>query len=131
MTDIFTDLFSFDMVAFCLAIFALVWIFRKGVELTFPKIINIIYWRELIIPSAPLILGGVGAALLSKYPYPETFGASAGSRAVFGICAGFISGWVYQIIKKIFLDKLGVSDPDKNKDTVADSKSDKDTPPTT
>lgn len=119
MTDVFTDLFSFDLVAFCLAIVAIVWVIRKAVETNIPKIVDKTFWKGFLVPSMPVMIGGGGAVVLNKYPFPDTFGIYWGSRLVFGLFAGFISGWVYLIIKKTFLDKIGTT-VNKDSSTIDD-----------
>ena len=67
MADIFSDPFSMDMGAFCLAICAIIAFFRQTIEVLFPKIVNKPFWTDLIVPASPIILGGVGAVLLAHY----------------------------------------------------------------
>ena len=52
-------------------------------------------WREWILPSGPVVLGGLIAYLFPMYPYPEVFAASITARVFFGMVAGGASGYAY------------------------------------
>ena len=108
--DFLTDFLSLSTVVFCLAIFALVWIQRRGVEVIYPKIKDQTsklgkIWEGFIIHVLPLLTGGLLGGFISTYPYPDIF-ISASSRAFFGIVCGLVSGFAYRLLKQLIASKL-------------------------
>ena len=121
MPDILSQLFTLSTLVFCVTIFVLVWVQRRIIELTFPEILNAKYWRELIIPIWPIATGSVVAAFMSSYPYPDIFKNTWSTRAAFGIFCGLFSGFIYRLIKKNLLEKLGQpSEPNQTFDNNTD-----------
>lgn len=57
------------------------------------------FWNEWVLPSAPVIFGGLLAFLITDYPYPAEFASTASARVFFGLVAGFFSGGVYRFAK--------------------------------
>jgi hypothetical protein len=98
---------SLTTVVFCLVIFGVVWVFRTGLELLFPKLVaegtklNKV-WREFILPLVPIVFGGLAGGLFSSYPYPELF-TSTVSHVFFGMFGGLVSGLVYRLTKQNLL----------------------------
>ena len=109
MPDILSQLLTLATLVFSTAIFVLVWIQRRVVELAFPKLLTKKYWSELIVPVWPVGTGGLIAALISSYPYPDVFKGTWSARCAFGIFCGLFSGFVYRLVKKNLLEKLGVT----------------------
>ena len=104
---------------FCLAVVAIVWIQRKGVEITVKTIAGWAgkswnlkdskVWTEFLVPLGPL---GAGAllTLIPQMAIPEMFATGMLNRMVFGLGMGLLSGLVYRLLKKNLLDKMGKSD---------------------
>ncbi len=104
---------------FCLAVVAIVWIQRKGVEITVKTIAgwdgkswnlkDSKVWTEFLVPLGPL---GAGAllTLIPQMAIPEMFATGMLNRMVFGLGMGLLSGLVYRLLKKNLLDKMGKSD---------------------
>lgn len=111
MPDILTQLLNVSTIVFCLAIFALVWIQRKTVETVFPAIVDKKYWREFLVPAGPIGTGGIIAAVVTSYPYPDMFKETWSARTAFGIFCGLFSGFLYRMVKKNIMDKFGVAPP--------------------
>lgn len=104
------QLLSLSTLVFCLAIFALVWVQRKGVETFLPKFATTKAWKEFFMPVGPLGTGALLAALVQTYPYPEMFlNTTWYDRAIFGIACGLLSGLVYRIVKKNVVEKISSS----------------------
>lgn len=111
---------SLTIIVFCLVLFFTAWVFRKGLELTFPKLVAKgtklhKVWREFILPLVPVLFGGLAGGLFSTYPYPELF-ASTISHIFFGMFCGLISGLTYRLVKQNLLKN--VSDKDKEEDDI-------------
>ena len=112
--DVLTQLLSLSNIVLCLAIVALVWIQRKGVEVLISKLLKkdlkkSKVWTEFFIPIGPL---GTGALLMliPQVPVPEMFAEGNLVRMIFGLGLGLVSGLVYRLAKKNILDKMGKSD---------------------
>jgi uncharacterized membrane protein len=109
---------SLSIIVFCLAIFAITWVIRKGLELIFPKLLEKDtklkkVWEEYILRLIPIIFGGVLGGLITSYPYPETFETGV-ARVFFGIFCGLISTLVYRLIKRNILNKIGANSDDES-----------------
>ena len=63
-------------------------------------------WKELMLPTLPVILGSLLAYCITSYPYPVGLETS-GARFVFGLVAGLLSTLIYRIVKS-FLNKSPV-----------------------
>lgn len=68
------------------------------------------FWTELFLPTYPIIIGSLIGGLVTSYPYPEIFVNGLAGRIFFGACCGFISGWIYRIVKNYFLKFSGNSE---------------------
>jgi VIT1/CCC1 family predicted Fe2+/Mn2+ transporter len=109
--DVLTQLLSLENIVLCLAVVALVWAQRKLAELLIPSLTKEgtraeKWWSEFLVPIGPI---GTGALLMliPYLPAPEMFSSSLVSRGIFGIFLGLISGLVYRLVKKNFLNKIG------------------------
>jgi len=125
MDPILNTLLSWQFIVFGLAVAAALFVFRKIVE----YFLNIYFkldkqsklykfWTELLLPVLPMLLGSTGALAISSFPYPNDL-STTGSRFVFGLVAGLMSGLFYRIIKSIVSNKLHSLNKDCNQ---ADSK---------
>ena len=101
---------STSVIVLCLVIFSLAWIIRNSFETFWAKLLvkgtklNKV-WEELVLPTLPLVLGGVIGGFVEFYPYPEQFTGTT-SRVFFGIFAGLISGLIYRLVKQNLLKKI-------------------------
>ena len=80
-------------------------------------------WKDFVLPSLPIFLGILGGLTLKHYPYPNIINNSTG-RFIFGIVAGFLSGFVYKMVKAQIKSKtpmLGTPDNSNNSDSTPDS----------
>lgn len=109
MDTILQALLSWQFVLFCLAISAMVFVFRSFIEY---GIENWTYlsttsklWNKLILPILPIVLGTLSALIAKKYPYPDEL-HTISARVAFGLVAGLFSGLVYRIIKGALFSKL-------------------------
>lgn len=98
--------FVIQSVVFCLFISVTVYIVRKFVEY-FPNIFTNKkfdhFWRELFLPTFPIFIGLIFGSIVISYPYPVPFADGQAGRIFFGAGCGFVSGWVYRIVKNYFL----------------------------
>jgi hypothetical protein len=112
--DVLAQLLSLSNIVLCLAIVALVWAQRKGVEVlvskTFKKDLKKSkVWTEFFVPIGPLGTGML-LMLVPQIPIPEMFTGGTLVKMVFGLGLGLLSGLVYRLAKKNILDKMGKSD---------------------
>lgn len=106
MPDILDQFLTMPMIAFCLVIWALVFIQRKGLETAFPGIKEKAFWKEFLVPVGPLGTGAILAAVLSMYPFPEMFVGHWTGRAILGVICGMGSGLVHRVAKKMVFEKF-------------------------
>jgi uncharacterized protein YacL len=58
------------------------------------------FWRDVVLPSLPIIIGLLFAYFAIKYPYPQGLDITSG-RFVYCAVAGAASGIIYRIVKSI------------------------------
>ncbi len=121
MEPILNTLLSWQFIVFGLAVAAALFVFRRFIEFFLNTYFKLDkesktykLWSDLILPILPMILGSGGALLISTFPYPNDL-TTTGSRFVFGLVAGLMSGLFYRIIKSLVASKLSSLDG-KNKD---------------
>lgn len=107
MDPILQMFLSWQFIVFSLAIAAIIFVIRTAVEFfikntksTAKKI-----WQDLLLPILPVFVGGLSAFLIKSYPYPNDLTAN-GSRVVFGVVAGLLSGLLYRVIKSLVSQKI-------------------------
>jgi hypothetical protein len=128
MDNVLQALLSWQFVFFALAIAAMTFVIRKVVEFTIdhPGIPTGSmtkedrFWKELVLPISPVLLGGVVGFLAQMYPFPEGI-VSASARVVFGMVAGLLSGLLYRIVKGTLVSKFDVIVPEVPADTKSNS----------
>jgi hypothetical protein len=106
MEQIFLGFITWQFLFFCLALGALVYVVRTSVEFALHNTNkNAKWWRELVLPIFPIVLGPTVTFFITVYPYPEGFDG-AGGRWIFGLVAGFTSGFVVRIYKSWLSGKV-------------------------
>jgi hypothetical protein len=131
-SDLFKHIGAAFVFAMCVNILS--GLLRKLIELIHPHLKNedlvrTRLWRELILPTIPVLLGALLALCLVSFPYPEVFTVSVAMRVVYGLLAGFFSTWAYRIIKTLVQRKWNVALPDLATEEVESTKPDKPTIP--
>lgn len=87
---------------FCLGVYAILFLVRKLAEGLFKKykLADNYYWREIVLPTLPSLIG-VGFGLgMKTFPFPEGL-THWGPRALYGLVCGFASALVYKIALSI------------------------------
>ena len=110
MDTVLQAFLSWQFVFFCLACAAVTFVARKIVEFVLdnpnvPASKSSKFWRDLFLPIFPIVFGPLGAWLAAGFPYPEGL-ATSSARVVFGLVAGFLSGFVYRIVKSFLASKI-------------------------
>lgn len=110
MDSILSIIFGWQLIIFCLAISAIVFLLRAAVEYTLSnyKVQHSKLWTELVLPILPILVGLISALSLSSFPYPPELN-NASSRGIFGLVAGFFSELVYRIIKGLLVKKFNIT----------------------
>lgn len=98
MDSIFETLLSWSFLFFCLLLATVVEVTRRFVEYFEKDMKDLKLWNNLILPVAPVFLGGIVAGLIKMYPYPAEIHSTT-ARIVFGLVAGLMSGFVYRALK--------------------------------
>src|SRR5574343_247857 len=104
--DVLEQFFSLPILVLCLVIWVLVFIQRKIVEIVLVKYKDSKIWRELLLPIGPPMTGGILAAVLKSFPFPEVLNYAPSGRIFCGIVCGLASGLIYRIIKQFLSAKL-------------------------
>lgn len=109
-------LLSYQFILLCLAISAIVFVFRTIVDYLL-KATNktSTLWEDAVLPISPILLGGLVGWLMTSFPYPDNL-TSKDSRIIFGLVAGSLSGLVYRMIKATVIRKIADAVGNANKD---------------
>ena len=113
MDNVLQALLSWQFVFFALAIAAMTFVLKKVVEFAVdsPNIPTGSmtkenrFWKELVLPISPVIMGTLVGLFAKMYPFPEGIESSS-ARITFGMVAGLLSGLLYRIIKGALASKL-------------------------
>jgi len=112
--DILTFDTSFMALLFSMAVYVGCRSIRLGFELVLPvlkeatKAANI--WRLFILPTMPVVFGGLVGGLVSTFPYPAGL-VSQSTHVMYGMVCGFAAGWAYRILKAVVEKKWDVKLP--------------------
>ena len=104
--DPLSTLLSWQFVLLCLAVSAIIFVFRTVVDFTIKSLGKTSsLWEDVILPSSPVILGGLMGWFMDSFPYPDNL-TSKDFRIIFGLVAGFLSASVYRMIKATIIRKV-------------------------
>lgn len=92
---------------FSFGCFVVTFVIRKIAEGSVSSLKTNHYWNEALLPTLPILLGGVAGLLMTQFPYPVQNPAWS-FRLLLGIVAGFASAWAVKIVKAIVKSKTGV-----------------------
>jgi len=112
MDELLRIFLSWQFIVLTLGIASITFVIRKIMEffiLNNPKMPgskNSIFWRSLVLPVLPIIIGGIATFLSTGYPYPELLGASEFGRVCFGLGAGALSTTLYRVILELLRSKV-------------------------
>lgn len=110
------ELLTLSTLVFCLMVWVVVWLQRKLVERLWKNAKENKWWNEIFLPIGAPATGGLLAAFVKMYPFPEQFGSSLSGRVFFGCVCGLLSGYAYRIVKRMLAKKeadSGESDGDE------------------
>lgn len=109
MDTVFEAFLSWQFLFFCISIGAIVFVIRQVVEYAMINWWPLKQWAAankdsklwtgLILPIMPILLGPLMAVFITQLPYPEEFSTNESSKFVFGLVAGFLSGFVVKLFK--------------------------------
>lgn len=111
MEKLFEALFSWQFILFSLAIAGIVFVARKLIEffiLDNPKFAatrQSLFWKTVILPTMPIILGCVLGLIFPMFPFPSGI-VSYSARATWGLVSGMFSSLLWQVIIKTVMDKF-------------------------
>lgn len=110
------ELLTWQMGIFVVGIVVISYFVRHAVEFFWPALRpppggRGTWWTELAMPAVPVVVGVLLALACRKYPFPAPI-ASASSRVLLGLAAGWGSGWIFRMVKAVIKKKLGVDVPD-------------------
>jgi len=95
-------------VIFMLAVWFLTLLVRRVVEHAWPRLMNKgTWWTDIALPCLPYALGAGFAVVMYKFPGLDKL-PSPGTRALYGLVGGAMSGLVYRIVKSVAKKRYGV-----------------------
>lgn len=112
---------SYKALFFGMAVYIVCLIVRRGVELLVPslktptKMGNV--WQFFLLPTLPVVLGGVAGGFITSFPYPEGL-TSRSMHIMYGLVCGFAAGWAYRILKATVEKKWDVKLPGEADDKI-------------
>lgn len=104
-------LLSYQFILFCLCLAAITYVLRLTVQFfildnpQMPGSRASAFWKELLLPIAPVVNGAVLGFLVKGSIYPEIVIDKAG-RVMFGLVAGLLSGLVYRVVWGMIKSKM-------------------------
>ena len=110
MDQILTQFFTINFIFFCLGVAALTFIIRRVIEFIIianpavPATKNSKFWTEFFLPLFPILIGPIVNYFvkLSSAPFDK-----AGGRVFYGLVGGFLSGFVYRMVKSFLIKSSG------------------------
>lgn len=111
--DPLSTLLSWQFVLLCLAISAIIFVLRTVIDFIIKSLNKkISLWDDVILPAAPVVLGGLMGWQMDSFPYPDNL-TNKDFRIIFGLVAGFLSASVYRMIKATIIKKVSDTIGDK------------------
>lgn len=87
---------------YCLTLFMLTLGIRRAGEGLRPTLKTNKWWREGVLPFAPIILGGALPSFLGEsFPWPALVSKPGSLLAMFGAACGLGCGWVYARFRSV------------------------------
>jgi hypothetical protein len=111
MDQALKDALSWSVLLFCFGILVITAIVKRVVTAVLarnPQPSVEYYWKKVVLPVLPLIVGGLASWGMVKYPYPAIV-QSHGIRVFFGFSCGLFSGFLYSIAKSVLAAKGSTS----------------------
>ena len=111
MDPILQVLLSWQFMLFSLAVAVVVFVIRtitdSILELkSLPTVSkNSKYWREIVLPILPILIGVGFGIFITSFPYPNGL-TMLGGRVIFGLVAGAVSTTLYRVIKSLLTQKI-------------------------
>jgi hypothetical protein len=123
MNDAFVNnFFGWHTLVFMLGCYVLTFFTRRVLETAIPSLpmkadendpapsyptVMSRWWNKVIVYVLPVAFGALLGLVAKKYPFPDGF-QSVSARLLFGVFAGFFSGFVFKIVTQIIGKKFGV-----------------------
>lgn len=129
MDKLYAQFFTWNVFLFCFGVLVLTAIVKRvlnGVLTRNPHPSLTYYWKKVLLPILPLVVGGIAGRVMTKYPYPPLV-VENGVRVFFGFSCGLFSGFLYSLAKALLVAK-GVNAPDPLGDSEPPPPTPKDPP---
>ena len=102
--DPLSEFLSSSFIMLCLAITGILLIIRLPVDYTLSNTTLIKWWRNVVLPILPVVMGIVFGWLVKGYYYPSDI-ISSSSRIIFGTAAGLCSTQLYRMVIALLNNK--------------------------
>lgn len=73
------------------------------------------WWNEVILYALPIVIGCIFGLINASFMFSADMTSLSG-RCIFGGVVGHLSGFVYKLVKKAIIKKVGVSEADLMKE---------------
>ena len=110
---------------FGVAVYLIVFMIRRVVETAWKPFTENKYWRDIVLPLLPALLGIALALACYKFPFPEGI-KSKSARALYGLVVGFFCSKFYRTAKVLIDRKVPQPDPNAPKEPVVATEDQKD-----
>lgn len=99
---------AWPVLLFGVFVFFLIEGFRRAVEALFPRIktdgtLLEALWHDVLLALVlPMMVGGVLAACLATYPYPDSLKSAWKLRFIYGFVVGGFSSNLYRLVRALY-----------------------------
>lgn len=115
MNEFLSIFITWQFLVLCVGITAITFIFKTIIEYSILNNPNMPgnsrsrFWRDLVLPLLPIILGVLFAIFAKSFPYPAVM-TEIYSKFLFGISAGLLSPTLYRVIRAMLWKNVGNND---------------------
>ncbi len=96
---------TWQFVLFSLSVMAVMFVVRTIVEYFIKLSKSSKLWNSLILPIAPIFVGGLMAYVLKMYPYSPGLDGKA-NHILFGLVGGLLSTIIFKVVKELLGGKI-------------------------
>lgn len=107
MDNAFAVFTTLQTVALGLTAYVLTAILRRVLETGNPHLLANRWWRNVLLPLAPVANAILLAVFLRDFPWPEAVATSVSTRIMYALVCGIVCGWVYSRVRKFIRDPQG------------------------
>lgn len=107
MDNAFAIFTTWQTVALGLTAYVLTAVLRRVLETGNPHLLANRWWRNVLLPLAPVGHAILLAVFLKDFPWPEAVATSVSTRIMYALVCGIVCGWVYSRVRRFIRDPQG------------------------